>query len=112
MGGGQESAEFYWLGKKKRRILTEEFLPENRQEARLVSRRERSSKDLRDEVGGCVLGDLGGSDPWGVRGAGLATGVLAAQQSSSALPEERNLLQRSFEQRSKYHEFSRLPESK
>lgn len=50
--------------------------------------------------------------PVGRAGAGLGPGLLAAQQSSSALPEERKLLQRSSEQRSECREFSRFPESK
>ena len=110
--GGEESAEFYWLGEKKRRILTEEFLPEKRDKRlALYPGRKRNRRDL-NRKGECVWSGTSEGQTVGRAGVGLVMGVLAAQQRSSVLPEERKLLQRSFERRHKYHEFSRLPESK
>ena len=72
--GGEESAEFYWLGEKKRRILTEEFLPENRDKRlALYPGRKRNRRDLKYEGGVCVLRDLGGSDR-GACGSGTSDG--------------------------------------
>ena len=66
--GGEESAEFYWLGEKKRRILTEEFLPENRDKRlALYPGRKRNRRDLKYEGGTVCAPGPRRVRPWGVR---------------------------------------------